>query len=285
MSLNIGSNLLICAGLALFLSTTSAGEAVDESSITFPPGTPDRIEKLFISLSENPPDGVFMCRPGYARVFYTQDMIDIANSPSDAIPVLLANIDHPTIGNPVIEILGDLRVKKAVDPFIDLLRIAQASNNEDEIGLILNVLAKITQHPRGYRFFREAFQPEVIDEAISEYGAWYKSQRNKPETELLTGESYGSEEFYLPRIPLEPERNWQEIPERGSLIARVIQLVEARKNKDLATIYEISSPEIKQEVPYTKFIAEYRPGNLPKARISDIRPFGRIDRFLAIFSG
>lgn len=277
MSMHLGINLLLSTGVVLFFSPATAGE----NSITFPPGTPDRTEKLFISLSENPPDGVFMCRPGYARVFYTQDMIDIANSPHESIPVLLANISHPTIGNLAIEILGDLKVKEAVDPLIDLLRRARASDNETEIGLILNVLAKITQHPRGYRFFREAFRPEVIDEAISEYGAWYESNRNKPETELLTGESYGSgypgDEFYLPRIPLEPERNWQEIPERESLIARVKQLDEARKNNNLAAIYEVSSLVIKQEVPYSEFMAEYSPENLSKARICGIKPFGRSD--------
>lgn len=102
MSFNLESNLLICVGLALFLLLVSAGEAAGESSITFPPGTPDKIEKLFIALGENPPDGVFMCRPGYARVFYTRDMIDIANSSHEAIPVLLANIDHPRVGKPAI---------------------------------------------------------------------------------------------------------------------------------------------------------------------------------------
>lgn len=279
MSLNLRKNLLICAVLVLAFSPASAGEAAGDSSITFPPGTPDRIEKLFIALGENPPDGVFMCQPGYGRVFYTREMIDIANSPCEAIPILMANIDHPTVGNPAIEILGDLRVKEAVDPLIGLLRRARSSDSETEVGLILNVLAKITQHPKGYRFFREAFRPEVIDEAIAEYGAWYESHNNRPETELLTGELYGSgypkDEFYLPRIPLEPERNWQEIPESGSLIARVKQLDEARKNKDLSAIYELSSPAIKQEVSYSEFIAEYRPEELREARICGIKPFGR----------
>ncbi len=222
-----------------------------------------------------------MCRPGYGRVFYTREMIDIANSPCEAIPALLANIDHPTVGNPAIEILGDLRVKEAVDPLIGLLRRVRSSDSEAEIGLILNVLAKITQHPRGYRFFRDAFRPEVIDEAISEYGNWYESRNSRPETELSTGELYGSEypgdEFYLTRIPLEPERNWQEIPESGTLITRVKQLDEARKNKDLAAIYEISSPAIKQEVAYSEFITKYRPEDLREARICGIKPFGRSD--------
>ncbi len=147
-------------------------------------------------------------------------MIDIARSESEVIPVLLSNIHHPAIGNSAIQILSDLRVKEAIPDLIKILS-DRPRNDEAEslIGLSLNALAKITQHHNGYRLYRTAFRPEIVDQAIIEYSEWYRNYADKPESELLTEKTYKEItgyssfpgfEFYLPFIPKNPEKGWED---------------------------------------------------------------------------
>ena len=203
--------------------STICNENPVESSILFPPGTIENIKVLFFKLAKRPSNGSCGMRPGFARIFYNQEMINIANSKNPiTTEVLLANIGHPTICRSSIQILGDLRVKEAIPTFIKILSDRPKNYAHGTlISLTLNSLARITQHHYGYHFYRRAWMPKIIDQAVIEYKKWYRNNKDKLEGAVLTknrynelyegptwdnvGTGYPGPEFYLPMIPDKPE--------------------------------------------------------------------------------
>jgi hypothetical protein len=141
----------------------------------FPRNTPIELQQAVIDACNTPAEWR-ASRPGWANAEYTEPMTRIAAFKDQAVLVLIANIDHPAIKLQVIQLLGDLRATQAVPLLLDRLEMDDSAND----WFIIAKLAEITNHPKGYGYYRRWFDKKVQDKAVAEYRQWWEQNKKNP---------------------------------------------------------------------------------------------------------
>jgi len=147
-----------------------------EQPLVIPQGTDDCVKAALRKLKDSPESGYESSRPGWTRVDYTEPMKELFALGQLAVPALLANVNNYAIEMPVIQLLGDMKVKEAVPLLLDRLWM------QDDVhdSLIIAKLAEITGHPDGYGFHRRWFDKQVQRDAVKTYRDWWREHKPPP---------------------------------------------------------------------------------------------------------
>ena len=160
--------LLALAFVATLLYLSAPGPSI-------PFGTNSELAAAMWDSYKNPPTDYWSYRPGWTGITPTPSMLKIESFGADAIPVLIANINNKNemMRLQSIELLGTLRAEAAVPALIDALRY---DDGLDDAFIIAN-LANITDHPRGYEFYRGWFDEKKQLAATAAYREWWDHQQ------------------------------------------------------------------------------------------------------------
>jgi hypothetical protein len=140
-----------------------------EQPLVIPEGTDDRVKACLRKLRDSREFGISSCRPGWTAIDYTEPMKQFSALGQLAVPTLLANLNNYAIEMPVIQLLGDMKVKQAVPLLLDRLWM----EDDPHDSLIIAKVAEITGHPDGYRFHRCWFDKQVQEAAVKAYRDWW----------------------------------------------------------------------------------------------------------------
>jgi hypothetical protein len=147
-----------------------------EQPLVIPQGTDDRVKAALRKLKDSPESGCSSDRPGWTRVDYTEPMKELSALGQLAVPALLANLGNYAIEMPVIQLLGDMKVKEAVPLLLDRLWMQDDMHDS----LIIAKLAEITGHPEGYGFHRRWFDKVTREAAVKAYRDWWREHKPPP---------------------------------------------------------------------------------------------------------
>ena len=147
-----------------------------EQPLVIPKGTDERVKAALRKLKDSPKVGISSGRPGWTAVSYTEPMKQLSALGKLAVPALLANVNNYAIGMPIIQLLGDMKVKQAVPLLLDRLWMQDGPHDS----LIIATLAEITEHPDGYRFHRHWFDKKTQEAAVRAYRDWWVKYEKAP---------------------------------------------------------------------------------------------------------
>jgi len=136
-----------------------------------PYGTDRELASAVGDAFENPPIDYKAIRPGGAAVVPSPAMKRVVAFGDEAIPVLVANLGNrdEIMRFQVYEMLAMLDAKSAVPELIDSLRYDDGADD----WFIVAKLSQITDHPEGYRFYRQWWRTDIQKEATETYRRWY----------------------------------------------------------------------------------------------------------------
>lgn len=123
----------------------------------------DLVESVLEAYAAEPPQFMGIRPGGYATYPTAQTHKLVAFGP-EAIPVMMANLDHPKLHKTALKVLIDLRAGEVVPRLISRLR-------EDDWEA-LGALASLTGCSEGGTYFRFGFMPETRREAVATYVEW-----------------------------------------------------------------------------------------------------------------
>lgn len=148
-------------------------ECIDQP-LDFPQDATGEIRSLVKNLKRT---GIRSSRPGWTSVPYDHTMRRLKKLGDAATPALLANVGNYSRQPQIVQLLGDLKVERAVPQLLDALRM----QDDPYDSLIIANLAKITGHPQGYRFHRRWFDSDTREDAVQTYQQWWNAPDLRPD--------------------------------------------------------------------------------------------------------
>ncbi len=168
------SQCVVCAMVGL-LAIGCGWYFLSRPGPTIPFGTRPELRKALQDAFVTKPPGGRASRPGWAYLEFSEPMERIESFGNEALPALVANLNNrdKLMRLQAIELLGRLDAEVAVPPLLAALRY----DDETEDWFIIAKLAEITDHPKGYEYYRRWFSLEVQREATQAYRNWYAAYR------------------------------------------------------------------------------------------------------------